>query len=89
MPVLYIGASNRNLGLTQYTIYREKPVKLIETLKAKIPLIERLFVTAKELVQAENDLNKTETIIYKAWQQAKEAKWHIVTEFIQRKSRRQ
>ena len=74
MPVIYIGASNRHLGLSQYTIYTEKPVSLIEVLKNKIPLIERLFISVDKFAEMEQDLNKPETIIYKAWKQSKDVK---------------
>lgn len=74
MAVIYVGASNKHLGLSQYTIYKEKPTALIETLKAKIPLIERLFILVEDLAEIEKELERPETIIYKAWEQAKEAR---------------
>ena len=72
MNTIYIGSSNKKYGLTQYTIYKEKPTKLIETLKEKFPLIERLFVSVIDFPELEKDLQKPETIIYKAWKQTKE-----------------
>lgn len=74
MNTIYIGASNRKLGLTQYRLYKERPTELIETLKAKIPLIERLFISVEELRVAELELMRSETLTYKAWKQSKEAK---------------
>lgn len=74
MPVIYIGASNRHLGLSQYTIYTEKPEGLIEVLKERVPLIERLFISVDKFSEMEQDLKKPETVIYKAWKQTKEAR---------------
>lgn len=74
MTTIYIGASNRRYGLSQYTIYKEKPESLIGTLKVKMPLIERLFVSIEEFAEVEKDLERPETLIYKAWKQTKEAR---------------
>lgn len=74
MNTIYIGASNRKLGLSQYTIYKEKPTELIEMLKPKIPSVERLFISVEEFAEAEKDLRKPETLIYKAWAESKGAK---------------
>lgn len=74
MNTIYIGASNRHFGLSQFTIYRDRPESLIETLKPKIPSVERLFVSIDDFIEAEKDLHKPESLIYAAWKQAKEAK---------------
>lgn len=74
MTTIYLGASNRWLGLSQYTIYKDKPEKLIETLKPKIPSAERLFVSIDEFVEAEKELEKPESLIYAAWKQSKGAR---------------
>ena len=73
MQCIYIGASNRNYGLQQYTIYTTKPEGLIETLKEKFPLIEKLFVTIEEFAKTDEELKKPETLIYKAYLQTKGA----------------
>lgn len=71
MNTIYIGASNRNLGLVQFALYKERPQSLIEMLKEKIPLIDKLFVDVTEFSDAEKDLSKPETLIYKAWRQSR------------------
>lgn len=74
LNTIYIGASNRHYGLTQYTVYKERPEELIQTLKGKFPLIERLFVSVIDFVELDKDLKKPETVIYKAWKETKEGK---------------
>lgn len=74
MNTIYIGASNRKLGLSQFTIYKEKPTELIEMLKPKMPSVERLFVLVENFAEVEKDLSKPETLIYKAWAESKGAK---------------
>ena len=74
MNTIYIGASNSKLGLTQYTIYKERPTELIATLKPKIKMVERLFVSVEEFAEKEKELEKTETPIYAAWKQSRRAR---------------
>ena len=73
MKTIYIGASNHKLGLIQYTIYTEKPVLLIENLKATIPAIERLFVSIDEFIEVEKDIDKPETLIGQISEQVRKA----------------
>lgn len=74
MNTIYIGASNSKLGLTQYTIYKERPTEIIEALKPKIKMVERLFVSVEEFAEKEKELMKTETPIYAAWKQSRIAR---------------
>lgn len=74
MNTIYIGANNKNYGLHQFTIYTERPEGLITILKKKMPLIGRLFVKVEDFAEAEKDLDKPETLIYKAWKETKEVK---------------
>lgn len=71
MNTIYIGASNRKLGLSQFTIYKTRPTKLIETLKANYPAVERLFVPVDKFAEVEKDLYKPESLIYAASQKMK------------------
>ena len=74
MNYIYIGASNKNFGLVQNALYKDKPDKLIELLKTKFPLVENLFVPIEEFIEVEKELAKKESLIYKAFRQIKEVK---------------
>ena len=71
MNTIYIGASNKKLGLHQFTIYKDRPVNLIEMLKAQYPAVECLFVSVDDFAEVEEDLHKPESLIYAASQKMK------------------
>lgn len=71
MNTIYIGASNKSFGLHQFTIYKDRPVNLIEALKVKYPAVECLFVPVDDFADAEKDLHKPESLIYAASQKMK------------------
>ena len=63
MNCIYIGDSIVKEGLIKYTVFIERPTILINKLKEKYPLIERLFLTIDEFVEKQGEIEKKGTLI--------------------------
>ena len=67
--VVYIGLNNLRKGLKTYTVYKAKPEALIDSLKAEIPFIGRLFVPVAQLNQAMESVKKKGTPLNLAYRE--------------------
>ncbi len=67
--VVYVGPNNLKRTLKTYTIYKEKPQELIDSLKGDYPSISRLFVNVNDLGQAVADANTKGHPIYLAYKE--------------------
>ena len=63
MNCIYIGDSIVKEGLIKYTVFIERPTILINKLKEKYSLIERLFLTIDEFVEKQGEIEKKGTLI--------------------------
>lgn len=69
MKTIYIGDSVVKEGLIKYTVYLDRPTDLIDRLKEKYSLIERLFISIDEFVEKQDEIEKKATLIDAARQQ--------------------
>ena len=69
MKTIYIGNSVVKEGLIKYTVYLDRPTDLIDRLKEKYSLIERLFISIDEFVEKQDEIEKKATLIDAARQQ--------------------
>ena len=67
--VVYVGPNHLKQGLKTYTIYKEKPQVLIDSLTEKYPNIPRLFVSVDDLGKAMGDVKTKGHPIYLAYKE--------------------
>lgn len=67
--VVYVGPNNLKRTLKTYTIYKEKPQELIDSLKGDYPSISRLFVNVDNLGQAMADVDTKGHPLYLAYRE--------------------
>ena len=67
--VVYVGPNHLKQGLKTYTIYKEKPQVLIDSLTEKYPNVSRLFVSVDDLGKAMGDVKTKGHPIYLAYKE--------------------
>ena len=68
---IYIGTTLKKDGVMQNEIFNDRPTELIERLKEKFPLIELLFVSADDYIDASAELVTAGSARFKALEQIK------------------
>ncbi len=69
MSFIYIGPNRLRDGLRKYTIYQDNPKDIVESLKDKFSLVDRLFVAVDDLEAAVKEVNRKGTPRNRAFQQ--------------------
>lgn len=67
--VMYIGPNVLADGLKRNTVYRDRPIALIEQLSGKYKNISRLFVGINDLSKSVDDVGKAGTPLYLAYKE--------------------
>ncbi len=67
--VVYVGPNNLKRALKTYTIYKEKPQALIDSLAGEYPNIARLFVSVDDLGHAMGDVKTKGNPLYLAYKE--------------------
>ena len=69
IPYIYVGPTNKKLGLISKMLFDSKPLNIINLHKENFPLIEHLFISAEDFALNKNDLQHPESVLAKAYRQ--------------------